>query len=601
MALQPNIYYIPNQPQKVDTPASACVVDEFNYSNIINADDITKFQFQVYPRANAVYLNNTPEFDQDIGTTVTGALGCTGTGCVKWTTPATGGFEWTSLLGGFIYDSNTNFAQITQLNSSNNYTYAAGTMLEAKVFFQTNTEGCSVTVGNEVFSVPAGVTGEQTFYSVVTDASTASLYILFSSYTTGSYRLVINYFRVREVSLDYTFILRNITTDNVEYSLNLRDYINETYPSGNSPFRRYNNFITYEHDWTGQTEGCYRIEIADQALNTNTQNNVFNNKFLVNDLGYVTPYDSVNWVASASGMIAQIINSQLVLTTVAANGAYAFYTSSILANGVTYNISLDAATGSGGGTYTFSYGNQYAATSIVLANGADHTDTIVGNGDQLIIGFTLTSGAMTLKFNSISVTLQDENLLEGNYLSNDFILTNSSCDTVDLSACNDVDSFNFNFPLSNFSLNTRLRGAATNAQYEFDRSTFTNNLGNNRTTYFSRQKIKIFKFHLVPEYMLDFLTLLGGMDHVYIDGLEYSAKKNDFININYNDSLNNFATVDLYLFEKNSTAINKATTFIGIGCGADIEYVLDPEDITDPNDDTQIIDPQSGDPLISLQ
>lgn len=606
MALQSNIYYIPNQPQKVDTPEAACDVSSFEYKNIVNADDITKFQFQLYTRPNTVYLNNTPELDQDIGTSVTGVLGCAGgSGCVKWTTTTVtssgNDFEWTSLLGGFIYDNNTNYASLQQLNSDNNYTYASGTMLEAKVYFQTNVYGCTVYVGNEQFIVAAGVTGEQTFYTVVSNGSTATIGILFIPPTVGTARLVVNYFRVKEVSLDYIFFLRNLTTDAVEYAYNLRDYINETYPNGTGPFRRVDNFVTYEHDWTGQAEGCYRIEIADQRLNTNTQNNVFNNKFLVNDLSYTTPYDSVNWVASASGMIAQIINSQLVLTTVAANGAYAFYTSSTLENGKTYNISLDAATGSGGGTYTFSYGNQYAATSIVLANGADHTDTIVGNGDQLIIGFALTSGAMTLKFNSISVTLQDENNLVGNYYSNDFVLTNSACESIEISACNDNDSFDFSFPLSNFSLNTRLLGKATNPKYDFDRFAFVNNEGNTRTTYFRRQKIKNIKLDLVPEYMLDFLTLLGGMDHIYIDGVEYVADKDEFIAINYDGALDNFAKVQLFLFEKDTTAQNKATTALGIGCGADVEYVLDPEDITDPNDDTQIIDPQSGDPLISLQ
>lgn len=590
MPLQPNIYYIQNQPNKIDTPSTACVLDDYDYRGIINADDVSKFQFQIYPRQYAAELAVNAEFTSNASWTI-----------ANIPSTSTPSFTWTSFLGGLYINATSNYFYISQ----NLVNAAVGAMIEAKINIIANTCGVQLYIGNEIKQIPANVTGELTYYSVITSLTNCVFGILYSGSTTfPAASFGMGYFRVKEVHLAYKFLLRRVSDDAVIYSYNLQSYINGTYPGGNSPFRRIDNFITYEHDWTGLDEDCYKIEICDGVLNTGTQNNLHNWQFLVDDLNPSSPYDSIGWTVD-SGSITGVLGVAIVNTNggqltvdLGVSGVWYLQNSGNTINGATYNISVDAAAGSGSPTYTLKYGASGALTTQVLTNGADHTGTFVGNGNPVIIQFEGTN--VGLVYNSISVTLSDENNFSGNYESNEFILTNSSCDTVEISACNDVDSFDFSFPLSNFSLNTRLLGAITNAQYEFERNTYTNIIGNNRTTYFQRQKIKVIKIKLVPEYVLDFLTLLGGMDHIYINDVEYSAKKNEFININYPDSLNTFATVELFLFEKDSTAINKITTALAPGCGAVQNYLLDPEDITDPNDDTQVIDPQTGDPIISL-
>lgn len=590
MPLQPNIYYIQNQPNKIDTPSTACVLDDYDYRGIINADDVSKFQFQIYPRQYAAELAVNAEFTSNANWTI-----------ANLPATSTPSFTWASLLGGIYASVSGNYFDISQTVTN----AAVGAMIEVKINIITNTCGVQLQIGNEYKQVPPNVTGELTYYTVITSLSGCVFAVRYNAGTifpAGSF--IMGYFRVKEVHLAYKFLLRRISDDAVMYSYNLQSYINGTYPSGNSPFRRVDNFITYEHDWTGLAEGCYKIEICDGALNTGTQNNLYNWQFLVDDLNPASPYDSLGWTVD-SGSITAVLGVAIVNTNggqltvdLGVSGVWYFQNAGNTINGATYNISVDAATGSGSPTYTLKYGAQGALTTTVLANGADHSDTFVGNGNPVVIQFEGTN--VGLVYNSISVTLADENNFSGNYESNEFVLTNSSCESVEISACNDIDSFDFSFPLSNFSLNTRLKGAITNAQYEFERNTYTNNLGNNRTTYFTRQKIKVIKLNLVPEYVLDFLTLLGGMDHIYINDVEFSAKKNEFITISYPDELNTFATVSLFLFEKDTTAINKVTTALGPGCGAVQNYLLDPEDITDPNDDTQVIDPQTGDPILSL-
>lgn len=583
MPLQPNIVYTPNQPQTIDVVGGIYTDEGFNFNNIVNADDITKFQFKLYPHPNVPALLANEEFNGS-SYNVSG----------QW---YLGQATYQSLFGGYVYNTNNVTTTIYQTLSN----VSENAFVEVTINFEQNNSGGYIDLGSQRYELPKNVTGEQKYYFIV-ESGAQTLYIV-SYPTVYTKSFIVTYARMREVSLNYIFVLRDNNGDVVS-SKKLYTYINSTNIYGSTPFRRIDNYITYSHDWTGEPEGCYTIEVLDSIFNTNMQNGLHNAYFNVDDID--ADGSSLGWIGTKTETLGNLVtvtinaSGQLTVDVPAVNNhGWSLVSRTNTLAGVIYNINILVVSTTG--TVSISYGTIINETGATVSGAGLLTDTFVGDGNPFIFRVYSTGAARTIVLSYILVELANENDYVANYESNGFSLTNSSDNTIEISACNDVDSFGFSFPTSDFSLNTRLKGKITNPQYDSDREAYINNAGNTRTTYFRRQKIKLIKIDLVPEYMLDFLTLLGGMDHIYINDLEFVPSIDEFIQVNYDQNLDNFAKVILFLFQKDSTAFKKVTTALGPGCGTTPSYLVDPHDINDPDDDENIIDPQTGDPILSLE
>lgn len=570
MALQQNIFWIKNQPVKISSPVSECDTAEIDYKSIVNADDITKFQVKLFPIQNAPQLLSESEF--------------TDFTLSDWTHT---GLTHLYYPQGLLYNSDNLGYTLEQTLDD----ISATAFVQIQIGIIRNNCGFFFSTNNNSTTVDKDVVGTQTFYSMF-GTSTPKKFQLYHFPKSGK-DFKLDFIRMKEVDLNYVILIRNLNTDVVEYSYFLRDYITTSNPYGTSPFLLIDNVLTVTIDWSdlSLTEGCYRIEICDPAINTNLQNSIPNWDFIVNDLSRLD--------ISQSNVTAVINDASQLYVTASASGSHVYLINSeeSSANGVVYNIDIkvDSLNVGSGTDITLTYGFTGNITVLAITTSQTISATATGNGDKFYFSIIMSHNA-NIKIDYVKLRLNNENDYDGNYYSNDFMLANDSCDNILITACSDNDNtFGFYFPSSVFHLSARLQGRATNANYQVDRETYVDNEGNVRTTYFNRRKIKSIKIFLVPEYMLDFLSLLGGIDHIYIDGIEYVADKDEYISINYDSGIDNYAKVQLFLFEKDSAAINKACYTLGLGCSTDIECLIDPDD------STCVIDPITAESIVSLE
>ena len=135
--------------------------------------------------------------------------------------------------------------------------------------------------------------------------------------------------------------------------------------------------------------------------------------------------------------------------------------------------------------------------------------------------------------------------------------------------CNDTNAFDLQFSGTGFSPTIRVTANLDRAQFEADRTTETNSLARIRNTYYQRTKKKRLAIAAVPEYVHDFLSLILGFDHFYIDDTEYNVAPDEEYVINYEDIDDYVGSVSLNVVLKEQLTRNAVTSAEGSGCAGD--------------------------------
>jgi hypothetical protein len=576
-----NFDIIKNQPINLTYNEVNCKdsANDIQYSNIVSYNDVTQLQFELNPLINDVQLLLNSEFTTNLD---------------GWTQS---NMQWVS--GGLVENISptASFSQIYITPHLQYMAFGLKAFMRVDFGIDINSNGCLLKAGRGELDLNPNEVGNFTVYGMFGDTLAVDNNILAFFYgataTISAHNVRLNYIRAYPINYDYIFIIRNLNTGAIEYKYKLREFFDNINFLGLDPFNISGNKLTWTIDWSNLSlaDGCYRIEVCDVGMNNEMQNGMYNQ-----DFNYASAYLEAT---ASGGVFAGYTGDSTISVDFTASGSLVLEQILNISSGITFNYTV-GITAHSGTNVTFRIGFFSGDDDIHTISGTGtFTGDLTSNGtDAFAFQFSkLTSGNASVKIDYILLTLADENdNLNANYVSTNYVVSGDECNSIVLHGCSDINNtFGFNFLDSGFTLRSRVVGKLINANYNIDKASYYyGELRNIRTAYFSRKKVKQLVLDLLPEYMLDFVTALIGLDHIYIDNVEYALDDENFFTLTYNDALNNAGYIVLNLFELNSTILHKPNISLGVGCNDVQDYVIDP--VTgDP-----VIDPITGSPIISL-
>jgi len=552
-------------------------IQDIEYQNVVNAEDVTQVQFKLYPNSDEGQLLDNSEFSSSSG----------------WTLD-----HWNIDDGVLYISEGTTYGPYTAYIEPDNLymPFGKNALMKIVIGITTNTHGFELRVGVNTFDIPAGLTGEYTYYGgfgVDTGVDDIISLTTYEYENTGPYYVNIDYIRAYPINYDYIFLIRDMSDETVVSSYPLYQYITGNNFTGNDPFRLIDNNLTWTINWSELElpNGCYRLEVCDPYINTNLQNSIPNQDFnYLNELDL--DYTSANVLVTFNG------DSTITISHISGLiGAFAIVTDTAPVNGLTYNYQVNYSVVTlGTGAISLALGFAGDSDTHNITGGTGVTGDFVSDGGTFAFQVILTGNA-SIKISLARLYLQNDNDLIGNYVSNNIKIVDSGCNTIVLHGCSDIDyTFGLNFGSSDYTLRGRVVGKLVNSNYEINRTSYMYGENNNqRGVYFMRKKVKQLKLDLLPEYMLDFVSAWIGLDHIYIDNVEYMPNGDEFFQLTYDSNLDNAGYVTISLLEKDSTIESKACLSLGNGCSDDESAIIDPED------QTFLLDPETGDPVESLE
>jgi len=542
--------FIDNQPVVFNVVEDDCLCDTLRATQLVSQGDITQFQIGLEPCGLAQDLISNGSFES---------------GLTDWVV----GDGWASVDNEACHSGNAPGSISQSILTTNKYYQVVFTVVEASGL------AAFVSIGNSSFSIIDIGTGTFVFSGF---AFTSDL----SFFASGQTELCIDNVSVFEIDLHYIFGVCN--KDGLILSkFNLLDSL--TPGSGsNLPFINDAKFnltdgkLTVFVDWTdlGISNGCRNIFILDPCINQNGQNGVFNGDFSIDD----------GWQAADVAGGAFIISGSK--GTYAGTGAASESTftndETQVLSGLQYRV-----------TYTIS---NIANTDISIVLGTNSgtvrnsngtfIDVITSNGSDFKI-FADSTAAGTVQIDDILMELVNDSDIVKDDISNDFELGVFDC-TLLINGCNDTDQFGFEFDQSNFSPTVRLYAKKVRSQYEADRSTERNSFARFTNVFYQRTKTSQLIIDTQPEYIHDFLSLLLGFDHFYIDGVEYFVPEDEEYVVNYDGEQDTRGSVQFAVTIKEDLVRNVKCEAEGAGCTLPPNFLLNEDD----SDDTDFIRLEDG-------
>jgi hypothetical protein len=301
--------------------------------------------------------------------------------------------------------------------------------------------------------------------------------------------------------------------------------------------------------------GCYRLAIAEYCTNLCGQYFIANPYFNATRSG-VPSWSSVLGTGTTNWVIDPNLASIGLL-----NGESAYLESvTEVCEGVEYSleITVDAISNarirlSVDGTLYGSFITTAGVTTIVF------TPTSSGNISLLGAQFgglpsLIEISKVTLRaiYTSVNYDRYSDVIALGEY---------SGCDYFKLEGCNGENQFGFAFYGSSFLPSIRLEGRRYQAQYDTDADLFRYASGRWHASYVDRRKKHTYFFGRLPEYVLDFLSILVYFDNLYVNGETHFPAEADFPEIEYNDA-DDLGSLSIDLYRK--TGIVRKTVCVGV-------------------------------------
>lgn len=295
-------------------------------------------------------------------------------------------------------------------------------------------------------------------------------------------------------------------------------------------------------DWgtLGIPYGCYYIGIADECDNTCSQLFLAGQDF----------FQESFWTQQEIGGVLTLASQEWTYTSAGAGLAGLTNISSICP-GKTYIVSYKIKNVTGTIDITIAAGSTAGTTR--TADGT-YTDTIISNGAVFSIGF-LSSTAATATIYDLTVTGIDAELVT-NHTSNRFLYTDSfPCSHMLTAVCNE-NSLGMGFVGTGFIPRARIESKGFVSSYPQSRVRTRTSLGEKRIDYFESDKTFRLKVLHQPEHILDFLAVMVGCDHWYIDGTEFFFAEEEFPEPKPNKFYNLY-DLDLECQKKTLLLVNK--------------------------------------------
>lgn len=319
--------------------------------------------------------------------------------------------------------------------------------------------------------------------------------------------------------------------------------------------------------------GCYRLAIADYCANTCGQYFIYNPFF--NDWGLCIGCPPVGWTSTpVIGADDWTVGSgQASITLGAGNSTELvsitelcedkdYYVTIVVdsisnarlrfrVDGIQYDSAITAP-----GTYSFVFTN--TSTGLVSLFGSQ-----IGTGDGEI---TVTKITVRADKNWATYDLYSDLIQIGDF--------SDDCRFFKIEGCNGENQFGMAFYGTSFLPGIRLEGRRFQPQYDTDSDLFRYASGRWQASYVDRKKKLSYHFGRLPEYVLDFLSLVFYFDNCYVNGEVVFPADADFPTIEY-DNADDLGSLTIDLYKKN----DKVRKTVCVGVDADcLPSILDQGD-----------------------
>lgn len=527
--------YIQNQPVFFGDPTE-CTSDELQFKQLVDNTDSTQFQFEIEPCATSVQLMPDPQFSDpenyvlpDNWSIVDGVLCLSGL-TVEGSTVTTG-------------TSGTTILSVFTLGG----------------YYQVNVTVDSISLGGEIeIWIGADVIGtinspgSYTFYGFATNQFAIYGYPLAIVSTVEGTNVCISEITSYEILTNFMFPIYEL--DGTQAAL-------ITYEDDPDYFSFVDNTLTVTINWAELelSNNCYYICLLDPCTNTNGQN-------------YPAVIENCEFTGSATGWTLSGDATYTANTITSTAGAFGIVEQANVFDSYSVNYFVEVVITAITGTVEVYFGTNLA-------------QTISSTGTHLVSGVTI--GNFTLKIQSLigsSMTLTSAcpKRVEShtcNMQSNNFKVADFSSDcTILINACNNENGLGFNFSNSGFTPRIRLEAKLKQAKYTQERSIQEDSLGKKGVNYFSGRKSKNLAIDLQPEYVHDFLRLLGGFDNVYLDGDLYFVDDDEY-SVDYGDQ-DNIGKVNILVSPRTQNVKNINCSSSENVCNLGENILLQADDLT---------------------
>lgn len=315
--------------------------------------------------------------------------------------------------------------------------------------------------------------------------------------------------------------------------------------------------------------GCYRLAIADFCTNTCGQYYIYNPYF--NDWGGCFDCPPLGWDNDITNIDNwNIANSQADISlSVGGSGRLISITEMCEGNEYQVTIIVDSMTDArlriqvdgvtlftinSAGTYTFNI-------------------TPTSSGNFSLFGFEIGGGSGGLivvskvdarAFKEWATYDKYSDLIQIGEFTDD-------CRFFKIEGCNGEDQFGMGFYGTSFLPGIRLEGRRFQPQYDTDSDLFRYASGKFTASFVDRRKKLSYHFGRLPEYVLDFLSLVFYFDNCYVNGETVFPSDNEFPTIEY-DTADDLGSLTIELYKQR----DKVRKTICLGVEADcLPSILD--------------------------
>jgi hypothetical protein len=321
--------------------------------------------------------------------------------------------------------------------------------------------------------------------------------------------------------------------------------------------------------------GCYRLAIADFCTNTCGQYYIYNPYF--NDWGGCIDCPTIGWssVAVTGSDTWNIGGGEAQIDLTAIGNATSLESITELCEDTDYYVTIEVDSIVNARLRLQVDGVNYA-TAISTAGTYNFTITVTQSGALSLLGSQF-GASLDGEITVTRITVRaDKNWAKYDKYSDLIQIGDFSdeCRFFKIEGCNGENQFGLGFSGTSFLPGIRLEGRRFQPQYDTDTDLFRYASGRWQASFVDRKKKLSYHFGRLPEYVLDFLSIVFYFDNCYVNGELSFPADNEFPTIEY-DNADDLGSLTIELYKKR----DKVRKTVCVGVDADcLPSILDNAD-----------------------
>jgi hypothetical protein len=319
--------------------------------------------------------------------------------------------------------------------------------------------------------------------------------------------------------------------------------------------------------------GCYRLAIADFCTNTCGQYYIYNPYF--NDWGGCIDCPPLGWdnVTVVGADTWTVGNGEATITFTNPGDITILESITEVCEDVEYSITIVVDSIVDCALRLWIDNTQYL-TTITSAGTVTANITPTSSGN-ISLRATALQGGGNVTVSKITLRAFKEHAIYDKYSDliqiGDF---SDECRFFKIEGCNGENQFGLGFSGTSFLPGIRLEGRRFQPQYDTDTDLFRYASGRWQASFVDRKKKLSYHFGRLPEYVLDFLSIVFYFDNCYVNGELSFPADNEFPTIEY-DNADDLGSLTIELYKKKE----KVRKTVCVGVDADcLPSILDNAD-----------------------